>query len=864
MHILTVINQGSWMPTNLSEGWRRLGCSVEEFFYGTHMGKAWSSDGLRENRELNAKLLSTARRLKAEGRLDLIFAVIYDDVLAVETARQLRALDVPMVNYHVDLVGQWYRVLRTGKYFDRVACAQTDHWAGLQRAGVRPYYMPMAANPPLLDEHAPQGRIRFNGALYLGSPWLYRCQVLNYLAEQGVALSIYGHNWLRRTPDPANAQHWLKNLHDLHYYAWPRLREESRYDLLEAIRVRFRMMNLRPNALISERLIDCIKGPYANGDFIPLVQGAGVNLGFTHFQGAPGTPVERRQVRLREFEIPMVGGFYLTQDCTQLRELFRIGEHVETWQSMYELKDKIRYYLNHPGEAQQIARAGQAHCLQEHTWANRFRGLLRELNIDPPCEQGYSQKSSAPIPIYDGHSGDSASVFGPVIANGRKSKYSYYNQRVLIISPHFPPVNAPDHQRIRMSLPYFQEFGWEPFVLTVHPEFVEAFTDPLLEKMVPSDVKVIRTGAWPVAQTRKVGIGSLALRALTYMMKAGDRLIVEEKIDLVYFSTTVFPVMALGPAWYDHFGVPYVIDFQDPWLSDYYNRAGAPKPPGGRIKYGISQGVARILEPYTMRKVSHAISVSPAYSQMLLNRYPWLREDQFTVLPFGAAEKEFEYLPKLNVRQTIFDPRDGKRHWVYVGRAGHDMALALRILFLALRTLRERDPNAWDSVRLHFIGTDYATGSRAMKTVEPIARELGVDDIVEEHPHRVPYFEALQIKTDSDAIILIGSDDAGYTASKLYPCILARRPILAVFHQQSSVVEILRRCNAGRAITFCTDDSPEVLLDSAMAQLQWLLSLPKGYAPETNWKEFQPYTAKEMTRRQCEIFDQCLVTSNRS
>ena len=43
------------------------------------------------------------------------------------------------------------------------------------------------------------------------------------------------------------------------------------------------------------------------------------------------------------------------------------------------------------------------------------------------------------------------------------------------------------------------------------------------------------------------------------------------------------------------------------------------------------------------------------------------------------------------------------------------------------------------------------------------------------------------------------------------------------------------------------------------AGLQWLLSLPEGYRPETNWATFEPYTAKEMTRKQCEIFDSCVV-----
>jgi hypothetical protein len=371
------------MPANLSEGWRRLGCSVEEFFYGTHMGKSWSADGLRENHRINAQLLATAKRLKAEGRLDLIFAVIYDDVLQVETAQQLRALDVPMVNYHVDLVGQWYRVLRTGKYFDRVACAQRDYWSGLRRAEIRPFYMPMAANPPTWGHQSVAASIPFEGVLYLGSPWPYRRQVLADIAQQGIPLQIYGHNWLRQTPDLANAQPLGKNLHDLRYYLWPRLREEGWGEFLATIGRRLQKVP-PPLGVSTELPTDCIKGSYSYTDFIPLVQGAAINLGFTHFRGTPGTTAERRQVRLREFEIPMAGGFYLTQDCDQLRELFRVGEQIATWEDLPDLREKIRYYLDHAAERQKITQAAQSHCLQNHTWANRFRHLLQELNLPQP------------------------------------------------------------------------------------------------------------------------------------------------------------------------------------------------------------------------------------------------------------------------------------------------------------------------------------------------------------------------------------------------------------------------------------------------------------------------------------------------
>jgi hypothetical protein len=71
--------------------------------------------------------------------------------------------------------------------------------------------------------------------------------------------------------------------------------------------------------------------------------------------------------------------------------------------------------------------------------------------------------------------------------------------RVLIVSPHFPPVNAPDHQRVRMSLPYLGEFGWEAHVLAVDPRYVEGFRDPGLLQTVPDDVPVTRVpSAWGV------------------------------------------------------------------------------------------------------------------------------------------------------------------------------------------------------------------------------------------------------------------------------------------------------------------------------------------------------------------------------
>lgn len=434
------------------------------------------------------------------------------------------------------------------------------------------------------------------------------------------------------------------------------------------------------------------------------------------------------------------------------------------------------------------------------------------------------------------------------------------DRRVLCICPSFPPVSYPDCMRLRLTLPYFKEFGWHPTVLCIDSKFIEGPIDYNLTKLLPPDLSVIYSYCIPPKWSNKVGVTNLVLRALPFLILSIEKLLSQGFFDLVFFSTTVFLSMPLGRYWHSKYGLPYVLDFQDPWVNDYYICANHLNPPGGRFKHGLSQTIAKVLESWTLRHVSHVISVSPQYPKTLLARYPWLKPDQFTVLPFGASETDFEVLPKLNIQQKIFDPNDGKRHWVYVGRGGNDMALALRTLFLGIQSERHCHPEQWHSVQLHFVGTSYTPKHRAVKTVEPIAQELGVGDLVTEHTHRIPYFEALQVLVDSDAILLIGSNDSGYTASKLYPCILARKPILAIFHQESSVVDILHRCQAGRAITFAPENKPEDLLAEVSIQLQKLLSLAKGYQPETNWTAFQPYTAREMTRKQCVIFDQCLTS----
>jgi len=425
-------------------------------------------------------------------------------------------------------------------------------------------------------------------------------------------------------------------------------------------------------------------------------------------------------------------------------------------------------------------------------------------------------------------------------------------RRVLIVSPNFPPSSSPDMQRVRMSLPHFREFGWEPTVLAVAPD-PQAANDPLLSLTIPSDIAVERVAAAPLALTRWFGIGNIALRALPFLNRTGLRLLRTQQYDLVYFSTTMFFAMPLGRWWRMRTNVPFVLDIQDPWLTDYYETHPEATPPK---KHGVARRAHAFLERWTMSATSGLIAVSEPYIRTLRRRYPWLSSAPALTLPFAASQADFELLDRHPQPNPYFSADDGLVHGVYTGRAGDDMRSAVRILVGALTTGRTRFPAEFNRVRLHFVGTNYSTGADARQTVAPVARELGGGELVVESTSRAPYFTALQLLKDAAFLVLIGSDDPDYTASKVYPYLLAGKPIVAVVHERSGLVPVLNAAPQAVLVTFGDDDEAaaiELLVSAWRDLLQRTGTVPSDEAA------VRSYGAREMTRQQCALFDAVLA-----
>ena len=180
------------------------------------------------------------------------------------------------------------------------------------------------------------------------------------------------------------------------------------------------------------------------------------------------------------------------------------------------------------------------------------------------------------------------------------------------------------------------------------------------------------------------------------------------------------------------------------------------------------------------------------------------------------------------------------------------MAKSLKAIFTALRQWQGDCPELYRSTRLHFIGTSYAPAGKGEPTVLPLAAECGVADIVTESTDRIAFSSMLKCLLDADALIIPGSDDAAYTASKLLPYLVVGKPVLTVFHERSPACQLLRQLGGAVSVTFRNDDRVDRIADRVTEQ--WLLQNRFKDSVALDLDKLRPYTDQGQAEILCDFF----------
>jgi hypothetical protein len=411
---------------------------------------------------------------------------------------------------------------------------------------------------------------------------------------------------------------------------------------------------------------------------------------------------------------------------------------------------------------------------------------------------------------------------------------------VLIVSPHFPPSTLAGVHRARHLAKHLPSHGWRPIVIRADEATYTEAADPSLATLVPPTVDQIRTAAIPAGLARLAGIGDIGLRAYHALAVAVEKAVKLYVPEAVIITGSPFYPMLLSGRISKKMRVPVVLDFQDPWISE----TGHLRPRWS--KGGLAHRLSLALEPRALRDASWVTSVSENHNEQLRRHHPWLNPSRMTAIPIGGDPEDFDAMRSKTPAYPAVRLERDRINLCYVGTFLPRAGSVVGALFKAVAYVRRHYPDLGSRLRLVFVGTSNQpmgpSSAAAPHRVLPFAEEAGVADLVHEHPARVSFIEALHLQSNAHGLLLLGSDEHHYTASKIYPAMMSGTPFLSIFHSASSSHEILSRAGGGATFAF----SDIVQLDSmipAIANELVKLARSPGAWGHVDPKAYAQYTA---------------------
>src|SRR5205085_132905 len=119
-----------------------------------------------------------------------------------------------------------------------------------------------------------------------------------------------------------------------------------------------------------------------------------------------------------------------------------------------------------------------------------------------------------------------------------------------------------DNRRVAQLLPNLNSFGWVPHLVSFDSNPPPRAADGIDTRTVG----VPRASWWNLIGVRSPGF--VGASEFDRVVRKWHR---EQPFDLALFSNTRFELWRLGPDWKRDLGLKYVLDWQDPWVSDYHD-----------------------------------------------------------------------------------------------------------------------------------------------------------------------------------------------------------------------------------------------------------------------------------------------------
>jgi spore maturation protein CgeB len=363
-----------------------LGHDVVEFDYDLRetiqkADKSLHRSFVAKNRpKITRELLRQIRQAHSERPIDLFFSYFYDACVMVEGLEQIRALGIKTVNWYCNGSYQFHLVEEISPHYDWCLVPEKFRLENYRAIGARPLYCQEGANPNIYKPH--NVPVEF-AVTFVGQAYGERPDYIRHLLDHAVDARVWGYGWEKfsqsyQSQNAGSARRLGQAVGEfLSYTVW---QDGLRRLLnLELLRSAGKTVRQAPEVTLPD---DIIGGVLTDSDMIEMYSRSKINLGFSTC-GATHESEERIvQVRLRDFEVPMSGGFYLVEYMEELEEFFDIGKEIVCYSDPQDLVDKIRYYLEHEDQREEIRKAGYERAVRDHTWHKRLEMAFKQMGMD--------------------------------------------------------------------------------------------------------------------------------------------------------------------------------------------------------------------------------------------------------------------------------------------------------------------------------------------------------------------------------------------------------------------------------------------------------------------------------------------------
>ena len=369
-------------------------------------------------------------------------------------------------------------------------------------------------------------------------------------------------------------------------------------------------------------------------------------------------------------------------------------------------------------------------------------------------------------------------------------------KKVLIITYYWPPSGGSGVQRWLKFVKYFRDFGIEPIVLTVAPEFAALPNiDESLEYEIPAGIEVHKTRAKsPFGFYRKMKKGNIPNSGFAgegkanlfdnlfrfirgnffipdarigwnkFALEKARELIQLHAIDTVITSSPPHSTQLIGIQLKKEFNLKWLADLRDPWTEIYYNKLLFRTNWAKKIDYRYEQACLQNAD--TLIVVSEDIK----------RRFGEAREtilEKIHVIPNGFDEEDF------SKAQTKNDT--GVKYISYVGNLG--LQYPIEPFLKAFSELVKVDQQ-W---RIRFVGN-------VSDVVNTEIQKLDLEKWVEFIPY-VEHKKAVEYMINSDLLLLIipnTENNKGILTGKLFEYIATGNPIIYIGPEDGDALEILK------------------------------------------------------------------------